>query len=416
MYKRLFILAYNILIINFLSFSQQQISLPKAFEIAKANSPFLKVERFNVAEAEAAIKVAKVRPNVEFNTQDLSLVENFREDKSKMSFFHQQNWVQLTKPLQLWGQRRLGILAANQLKVVEELKLKDFERGFQAQIAHQWLEVWFQQERINLLSQIVKTTDSLIITLSDKYADTSSEKIRVRLLRDDYHFVLNQAERDFENSLITLKLSLGIHQPIHVENIEFMESILIPSNVDSLIQNGILLRPDLIQTKENQKLAKIQESLEKSSIWGTPVTGFIYNPQNTVNYMGVFLTVQLPVFNQRKGEIQLAKIAQEKALNEQILTQQRIESEIRLSYNDYKYALENLLIVKDYYNLSALDYEVTKKEFLKNETIFLDFLDMEKRWYDSRVNLLQSQLEVYKAKISILASSNLLDSVINSVK
>jgi cobalt-zinc-cadmium efflux system outer membrane protein len=412
MIKNIFFSTFFLLIINYLTFAQERISLSKAFDIAKENSPFLKAERFNVADAEAATKIAKVRPNVEFNTQDLSLVENFREDKNKVSFFNQQNWVQLTKPLQLWGQRRLGILAANQAKAIEELKLKDFERGFQAQIAHQWLEVWFQQERINLLNHTVKMTDSLISSLSDKYADESSEKIRVRLLRDDYHFVLNQAERDFENSLISLKLSLGINQSIHVENIEFMEGILMPSSVDSLIKNGILLRPDLTQSKENEKLAKTQESLEKASVWGTPVTGLIYNPQNTVNYMGVFLTVQLPVFNQRKGEIQQAKIAQERALNEQNLIQQQIEAEIRLSYNDYKYALENLLIVKDYYNLSALDYEITRKEFLKNETIFLDFLDMEKRWYDSRVNLLQSQLEVYKAKISVLASCNLLNSVV----
>jgi cobalt-zinc-cadmium efflux system outer membrane protein len=407
--KNIFILTIILLVVNFLTSAQERISLSKAFKIAEENSPFLKAERFKVTEAEAAIKIAKVRPNVEFNTQDLSLVENFREDKNKVSFFNQQNWVQLTKPLQLGGQRRLGILAANQAKTIEELKLKDFERGFQAQLAHQWLEVWFQQERINLLNHTVKMADSLILLLSDKYVDDSSEKIRMRLLRDDYHFVLNQAERDFENSLISLKLSLGINRTIHVENIELMESIFIPSNLDSLITHGILLRPELAQNKENQKLAKTQELIEIASIWGTPVTGVIYNPQNTVNYLGMFLTVQLPVFNQRKGEIQQSKIAQERTLNEQTLLQQQVEAEIRLSYNDYTYSLENLLIVKDYYQLSSLDYEVTKTEFLKNETIFLDFLDMEKRWYDSRVNLLQSKLEVYKAKISILAACNLLN-------
>ena len=73
-------------------------------------------------------------------------------------------------------------------------------------------------------------------------------------------------------------------------------------------------RTDVVQAQAALRVSEANLSLQKAFSMPNIDAGGIYNPQNSIPYGGIYVTIPLPVFDRNQGEIQKSKVAKTSSL------------------------------------------------------------------------------------------------------
>lgn len=394
--------------------AQSAFSMKQTVQLAKAGNPVLKSAHYNIGIAEADVITSKLRPNPTLNNQTLQLV-NSSYYPSGTEFYHPVNrqvWWQLTRQFRLPEQRRSGINLSTQSVLLEQKNYADLERNLAFEVSNQWLNSWMLGLKLVLYDEAQQNIDSLVkineLRLKSKVI-TSTDLIRTKLVSEQYRLQTRNARQNYINSLKDLRFLMGRTDSVAVDLTDSSDVFDLSSvSLDSLISYGHTRRTDLLTAMQSVTVSESQIRFQKSQAYPVPELGMIWNPQNTIPYVGFFGTLQIPLFSRNQGLIARSKVQQQQSLQEVQRVTQQIDTEIQTAYLQYQTQRENLTRFKVILTESETVLNSVRYSYLKGGTTIVDFLEAQRSWFDTRQLYLDAVLSYRKSYIDILFASGLI--------
>ena len=394
--------------------SQTKYSLQLTLAAVRANNPFLKTEGYNINIAQSNITTSKLRPNPVLNNQSLQLANSkyYSPGTEWNNHLNRQVWWQVTKPFQLPSLRKSKIEFANQNLQVFQQGFGETVRNFSFDAANQWLNTWIIESRLDLLQQAYSNLDSLVrinkVRLRNQVI-TETDLVRTQLLLEQYNLQLINANKDFKNEIQRLKFFIGSNDSIDVDIQAPIEIIPISDNLDSLFNSALTGRNDLRTAKSEIALAESNIKLQKAIVLPVPELGMIWNPQNSVPYLGFFGTIKIPILDRNQGEIEKSKYIQLQAQQNLKNVELQLRTEVKAAFQTYQTEKENLKKFEIILNQSQQVLENVRYAYLKGGTTIIDFLDAQRSWFDTRQLYLNELLSYHQSYIRVLFVTGLIN-------
>jgi cobalt-zinc-cadmium efflux system outer membrane protein len=281
-------------------YAQNVINLTQALKTATEQNPYMKVGALGVDVSKADIVSAKLRPNPILNNQSLQALtpSQLTNNPKLLTGESMQTWWQLTKEFQLSGQRKNRIDYANQNVKLAEKEYAEFQRGLYTDVAFKWVEAWNTRKQIDLLKTAVNNIDTLVTINSYRFKKqiiTETELYRTQLIAKQYKIQISELNQELRQQLNELQLMIGAKENV---SISISADLGVDSflKVDSLLEDAYASRTDLqyYQTRKGAMESNIK--LQQSLAFPRTEAGFIYNPQNTLPYFGIYATGRIAIF------------------------------------------------------------------------------------------------------------------------
>lgn len=392
--------------------AQPLFSLQRALQTAKSNNPFLKKDQFNINVAESDIVTAQLRPNPILNNQSLQLVKSslYPNDTKWSSAKNRQVWWQLTKPVQLPKQRQYKIELAVQNAQVAQKSYSEAERTLFQATAGKWLDVWAQRKQLDILQSAKRNIDTLVninkLRLKNEVI-TETDFIRTELLANQYALQIKAAERDYRNALNELKLLMGTPDEIQIDTTDqFAYSF--PAAFNEFLQQALSARSDLVVLTSAVDAAKTNINLQKALALPQPELGIIYNPQNTMPYIGIYGTIDLPFFSRNQGEIKKSYFFRQQAEQHLDAARKQVQTELTNAYATYQTHRQN---VQDFTTVLQQSRDILNKvryAYLRGGTSIIDFLEAQRSWLDTQQHYYDTLYQFRSSYIQLLYTSGLI--------
>ncbi len=394
--------------------SQTTYSIQGALASARTNNPFLKTEEYNINIAQSDVTTSKLRPNPILNNQTLLLANSkyYPQGTDIHNSINRQVWWQVTRPFQLPALRRSKIEFANQNLNLIQQGFGETVRRFSFDAANQWLETWIIESRLDLLQQAYTNLDSLVKINKARLRNqviTQTDLMRTQLLLEQYNLQLINARKDFRSEIQRLKFFVGTTDSIDVDLKSAIETITISNNFDSLYNLALANRNDIQAAKSNILVAESNVKLQRAFVLPTPELGVIWNPQNTVPYVGLFGTIKLPILDRNQGEREKSKYLQQQAEQNLKTTQLQLRTEVLSSFQAYQIEKENLKKYENILNQSQTVLDNVKYSYLRGGTTIIDFLDAQRSWFDIRQLYLNELLSYHQSYVRLLFVTGIIN-------
>ncbi len=415
------ILLLTLLVSQLPTFGQgnaQTLSLQRALQVARENNPFLKSQALNIAVAQSDVMTAQLRPNPVLNNQSLQLVKpsHFEAGTGWVNGNNMQTWWQLTKTFQIAGLRGNKIAVAQKNVSLSEKTFREAERNLFLEVGLKWLDVWGLQKQLEILRQAQNNTDSLVainrLRLKNQVI-TETDLIRAELLNDQYTVEIKSVSQDYQNELINIRTLLGEKTEVTIDTSDRFALFEDRFNIDSLLALSVENRPDVLALKSLVEVSDANIKLQKSQAYPQPELGLIYNPQNTIPYLGVYATIELPFFSRNQGEIQKSGIIKRQAEQDLAASQVLVNTEVTTAQRSYLTSKANVqefdqLLLKADRILSSVRYS-----YLRGGTTIIDLLEAQRGWLETREQYYKTLQQYRQSYIRLLHASGLINQLAN---
>jgi len=411
---RVFVSLIAFLLFSLNALSQTKYSIQSTLAAVRANNPFLKTEGYNVNIAQSNVTTSKLRPNPVLNNQSLQLVNSkyYSSGTEWNNRLNRQVWWQVTKPFQLPSLRKSKIELANQNLLLFQQGFGETVRNFSFDAANQWLNTWIIESRLDLIQQAYKNLDSLVRINKARLRNqviTETDLVRTQLLLEQYNLQLINADKDFKNEIQRLKFFIGSTDSIDVDIESPIEVIKFPDNLDSLYNTALSGRNDMRVAKSEIAVTESNIKLQKAVVLPVPELGMIWNPQNTVPYLGFFGTIKIPILDRNQGEIEKSKYIQLQAQQNLKNVELQLRTEVRSAFLTYQTEKENLKKFETILSQSQQVLENVRYSYLKGGTTIIDFLDAQRSWFDTRQLYLNELLAYHQSYVRVLFVTGLIN-------
>ncbi|OMP81156.1 TolC family protein [[Flexibacter] sp. ATCC 35208] len=415
--KKLFLLAVVTSVltcIHLVAVAQTNFTLAAAIDTARTNSPVLKAQYMNIAAAQADVTTAKLRPNPNLNNQTLQLANSahFAPNTRWSSNSNRQVWYQLTKPIQWPNQRKYKIETASKDVTVADNEYQENVRNLSLNVGNSWITCWVLKKRLALLQDSKGNLDTLVKINELRYKNqviTQTDLARTKVLQDQYNLQLSVFQQDYMNELQNLRLLTGIPSSVDIDTLSDVQTLAPGATLDSLIAQTMDNRSDVTLVKSAIDERNSNVKYQKTLAVPQPQLGIIYNPQNSVPYIGFYAAIDLPFFNRNQGEIKKAYIQAQQANQELNTTQRTIQTEVTTAYNTYQLQKQNLAKFSGILSQSQQILDNVKYAYLRGGTTIIDFLDAQRNWYDTRLLYYDGLQSYYQSYIQLLFATGLIN-------
>ncbi|WP_431241392.1 TolC family protein [Flavobacterium sp. P21] len=177
------------------------------------------------------------------------------------------------------------------------------------------------------------------------------------------------------------------------------------------MQEGLDKRTDVLASKSILDVANTNINLQKSLAYPQPELGLIYNPQNTIPYVGLYGTVELPFFSRNQGEIKKSGYLKQQAEQNLQATEVLIRTEITNAFNAYQTQKSNLENFSGLLTRSENILKSVKYSYLRGGTTIIDFLEAQRSWLDIQQQYYDSMQEYRRSYITLLYASGLINQI-----
>ncbi|NBA75593.1 TolC family protein [Emticicia sp. ODNR4P] len=394
-------------------YAQNVINLTQALKTATEQNPYMKVGALGVDVSKADIVSAKLRPNPILNNQSLQALtpSQLTNNPKLLTGESMQTWWQLTKEFQLSGQRKNRIDYANQNVKLAEKEYAEFQRGLYTDVAFKWVEAWNTRKQIDLLKTAVNNIDTLVTINSYRFKKqiiTETELYRTQLIAKQYKIQISELNQELRQQLNELQLMIGAKENV---SISISADLGVDSflKVDSLLEDAYASRTDLqyYQTRKGAMESNIK--LQQSLAFPRTEAGFIYNPQNTLPYFGIYATVELPFFDRNQGEIKKAKVQREQALTQIEAVQNTIRTEVQNASLQRETNQNNL---KSYALITEQADQILKNvrySYSVGGTTIIDFLEAQRSWLETQQQYTNLLHKYHQSQIQLLSVTGLIN-------
>ncbi len=393
--------------------AQSGYSLGMALREARENNLALKAEKFSIDMAEADVLTAGLRPNPVLNNQALQLTKpsHFPEGTSWFNGRNVQNWWQVTKVFQVAGQRANKQDYAARNVTLAEKSYQESERDLFREVAGKWLEAWIALKQLDMLGIAKSNVDSLTNTNQVRFRNqviTQTDLFRTQVLARQYEVRYKAARQEIANLQRELKQLLGSQGDIVIDTADSFSTVF-PSDSDSLIAQSLAGRSDVAVAKSAIESAGSNIRLQKSLAYPQPELGIIWNPQNSLPYLGVYGTIDLPLFNRNQGEIRKSLLQKAQAEQQLQSVTSRLRTEVINALASYQTHQKNVVGFRPILEQSNLILDNVKYAYLRGGTTIVDFLEAQRSWLDTRQEYYQALEQYRKSYIELLYATGTIN-------
>lgn len=385
------------------------ISLPQA-ETRFIDSNFLLLAgHYNVNAQKALIEQAKVWDNPTLNLDKVIAANGqfLPHGKNPDGSYNGQYFIQVQQLIKTAGKKGKLINMAISNAKLSELQLQDVIRNLKFQLRSDYFTILQQIEQKKIYENQQLQLKKLLTGMEAQLnAGNIAQKdyLRIQALQislDQDMTELNKQIADNQNDLKTL---LQIRENVFVKPSENLTSINPISNIISneiLFDTGKVHNPyfqlQQIQTLYQQQNLSYQKSLRVPDLTLGP--NFDRNSNYTPNYVGLGISVPLPILNSNKGNIKSAEysVKQQQALTSNVETE--LKNNITNAYSKLLLTLkQNSATQKEFYEKYQLMYNNVLQSYQQKQINLLEFLDFFNDYTDSQVRHLQQQLNLRLSK------------------
>jgi len=411
--QRLFWMLGLLFFYNINGASAQYLSLKEALQRAKTQNPVLGTEIYQIKTAAADSMTATLRPNPSFHNETIQLAQskNFTPNTSWSNPLNRQVLFTLTKPFQLAGQRQKKIDLAKEQIDLSTKNYHETEREVLAEVASKWMDVYTAHKQLDILKIAKSNIDSLseinIVRIKNQVI-TQTDFMRTQLLANEYGLKVKSAEQELNNRLMELKYLTGSN----FSDIAASDQFALAENLerDSLLQQALANRSDIRAAQSLINVSNKNIALQHSLAVPVPEFGFMWNPQNTIQYVGFALTFDLPVFSRNQGEIKKAHILKDQSEQQYAAIRGKAQTELMTAYASYQTQKQNThKFTNGLLEQSAHILANVKYAYLRGGTTLIDFLEAQRSWLETQQQYYDA-LQLYRQSyIQLLYASGLIN-------
>jgi cobalt-zinc-cadmium efflux system outer membrane protein len=284
------------------------------------------------------------------------------------------------------GQRENKIDFAKKNVAIAEKNLIEYERNLYLDVANKWLEIWTLRKQGRIVQEAKVNIDSLVLINKLRLKNqviTETDLLRAELLANTYLIQQQTFQKEEQSKCLELRNLMGVDNPVQVDLSDAFMNFS-TENVDSLIQYAFANRGDYLSVQSTVASAEANIKLQKSLAIPKPELGFIWNPQNSIPYFGLYATMPLPFFNKNQGDIQKSIVQKEQYAAASAGVAQQIKTEITVAVQRLKSQQQNLQHFSGILKKSAQILSNVKYAYLKGGTTIIDFLEAERSWLDNQ--------------------------------
>jgi len=255
-----------------------------------------------------------------------------------------------------------------------------------------------------------RNIDSLVLINTYRLKNkviTETDLARTQLLAEQYNRDIVTARQVLFNQLQSLRYLLGTTDSLSIAlDDPTFQSITLP--VDSLL-GGTELRSDIQSARKNIEVSQTNIDLQKSLAYPQPELGAVYNPQNTIPYVGFYGTVEIPIFNRNQGQREKAQVLEFRAEQNLLATERRAEAEVTAAYRTYVTQRDNLTGYRANLDKAETILNSVRYSYLKGATSVIDYLEAQRSWLDTQQRYYATMEAFRRSYVNLLFATGMIN-------
>lgn len=320
------------------AFAQQTIDLPAALELARKSNPDWRAAQQEVEVARGKLTTARLispfNPVIEGQGGPRKIPgEGTRTDYG----------VGLSMELEVAGQRGARVTEAERNLQRAEASFSDFARTFTAKLGRAFYDAIFARERSVLLRRIENLNSRLLEVTRTKFdaGEVSGLEVNVATVRyAQSRKEALDAERNLSQALLELRRLIGVEEAVSPAG--DLGVVAAPLPIGDALQRALTKRPDLIAKRYELQRAEAEIALVRREVYPNPLVGVFFNREGSgeKSVMGG-LSIPLPVFNRRQGELESLEARRIQARAELQAVEKEIRKEVEQAIRQWETARTN---------------------------------------------------------------------------
>jgi cobalt-zinc-cadmium efflux system outer membrane protein len=348
-----------------------KLSLEQAVRIALERNLEFKTKKEELGVAEARILRADLF--LQHNPELEGDVANRRLRKPEEGFNRNlpQGGVSLMQEFEIGGQSRYRREAAQGNLEKVKFEVSDFERALRFRVTELFMKLLNSEAKIKQAEQIVELRGRLHEASKTRLSLGDIPEAQVILSE----FELNRArseliglQREHEELMSRLKTGLSLEDDSRIE-IQGELSRGDPSlSLQELLKIALERRPDLAASDREKRVAETEELLIRAERIPNIKIGPFYERDDKDNIVGGKISIPLPLFDRKQGELREALARKSIANLNYLNRRQALEREIRAAYNKFRLAEREIaLYPEDSFKKFDENLELNQKAYQEGQ-------------------------------------------------
>lgn len=318
-----------------------ELNLDQALQLALARNLELKVKKEELGLAEG--KAIRANLFLQHNPELEGDIANRRLKKPEEGFKKNlpQGGVSLSQEFEIGGQPGYRREAARKNLEKVNLEIKDQERLVRLHVTELFVKLLSSEAKIRLAERIVDLRNRLYESSKTRLTLGDIPEVQVLLL----HFELNRArseliglQRDQEELMSQLKTEIAMEDDGRIEIQGELSRRSVSFSLQELLETGFERRADLAALQRERDVAEAEELLARAERVPNVTFGVFYEKDDKDNIVGGKISIPLPFFDRKQGEVREA-LARRSIANLNYLNRRQIlERGIRAAYNKFRLA------------------------------------------------------------------------------
>ena len=251
--------------------------------------------------------------------------------------------VGLSMEVEVAGQRSARISEAERNLQKAEAGFQDFARTFRARLARAFYQAVLARERLALQQRIENLNRTLVEVTRIKFnaGDVSGLEVNLSAVRfGQVRKDTLDAERDLRQALVELRRLIGGDQTYLPEG--KLETAIPAVSDAAVLQAALSARPDLLARRYELQRAEAEIALVRRQVFPNPIFGLTFNREGSGDKTVLGgVTLPLPVFNRRQGELESLEARRLQARAEVVALEKEIQKEVSQALNRWETARQS---------------------------------------------------------------------------
>jgi cobalt-zinc-cadmium efflux system outer membrane protein len=380
-------------------YAQQSVDFATALELARKNNPDWRSAEQEIEIARGKLNTARLISPFNPVLEGHGGPRNIPGEKNGTDY-----GIGVSMELEVAGQRGLRIGEAEKNLQRAEAVFKDFGRTFTAKIARAFYQALFSRERATLLRRVDSLNQRLheVTRIKFEAGDVSGLELNVAAVR--YGRTRKETldgERELRQALLELRRLFGVEESI--APVGELPITAPPVSLQQALERARANRPDLAAKSRELERAEAEIALRRRESFPNPSVGVFFNREATGDKTVLGrLSIPLPFFNRRQGELESLEARKVQARVELLALEKEIRKEVDQVLNQWATASESFqLFQKEIIERIEENFKLLEAAYRERKIDFPQVLIMENDLISANLAYLDTSLALREAAIKL---------------
>ena len=380
-------------------YAQQSVDFATALELARKNNPDWRSAEQEIEIARGKLTTARLISPFNPVLEGQAGRRTIPGERNGADY-----GVGVSMEVEVAGQRGLRISEGEKNLQRADAAYKDFARTFAAKLARAFYQALFARERVSLLRRVETLNQRLheVTRIKFEAGDVSGLELNVAAVR--YGRTRKETldgERELRQALLELRRLLGVEESI--APVGELPITAPPVSLQQALERARANRPDLAAKGRELERAESEITLRRREIFPNPSVGVFFNREATGDKTVLGgLSIPLPFFNRRQGELESLEARKVQARAELLALEKEIRKEVDQALNQWATASESFqLFQKEIIERTEENFKLLEAAYRERKIDFPQVLIMENDLISANLAYLDTSLALREAAIKL---------------